>query len=304
MSTLADIAVASASKQETIIDTLTEESVMLQDMRMIPSSNGWFHLAEEYSRLVGGNVIDPDGARPSMLAESVLRQKTLSVIGGVMKKGRDTVDAFGGPDEYFGRKMPGVLRRTGGDVESTLYYNSLRPFAFANDKLISAGGTGAALYSLTAVTWTDEEMCGLYDSRFGESGEFMTVTPINGGNFYEDPAAPGSMVYGQDARMFLGCNFLNPRYVAGVVNIDLSGDGLTAAMVCDVLEAARATPGRTFIYCRPEVKARLADLFKTAHLTVTSAEGNVSLDLESINGIRIRASRNLLPGTESEVTLD
>lgn len=306
MSTLAELAIANANAQNEVIDNITESSPILADMQIMPSSNGMYHLVEEINRIVGGNIIDPDGPRPSMLAESVLKQKQLSVIGGIMKKGRETVELMGGPGEYFGRKMPTVLRYTGNDVNRSLYYNTLQPFAFSHDKLISAGGSGDALNSLLVVTWMEEELCGLAHPDFMTGGEnFMTVNPLNGGDYYD---SNGELVYAQDARAFLGVNTANPRLVAGIVNINLalSNGAYTAmptrAMVLDVLEAARAIPGRSFIYCRPEVRTALGVLFKDQALVTSSGERNVAISIDSIEGISIHADRTLL-AAESAVTL-
>lgn len=308
MSTLAELAVANANTQPDIIDNLTEDSPILADMQMQPSSNGMLHLAEKITRIVGGNLIDPDGVRPSMLCETALEQQQLSVLGGIMKKGRDTVDLLGGPGKYFGSKMPSVLRYTGNDVERSIYHNSLVPFAFANDKLISAGGSSTELEYLLVVTWQPGELCGLAHPDFvGGGANFLEVNPLNGGNYYEDPASPGSMVYGQDARSFLGLNLGNARYISGIVNIDLTlVDGVytaapTVGMLCDVIDAARPVSGRSFIYCTPKMHTAISNIWKGQNLVMVNADRSASIKLADIEGVAIRPSRNIVTASEALV---
>lgn len=306
--TFREIALEKASKQSVMIDALTEEAPILSGLPMEESSDGLSNVYEELTEVIGGDVVDLDAELPTVNSNSELTQVDLSVLGGIIEVGEDKARKVGSKERYFAKKMPTILRITGNDMESGLFYNNFRAFAAANSKLVTATGSANANYTIMAVHYVSGEVTGLFDAEGFGNGKVFDLLPINGGDVYKD--ADNILVYGLRMKTFFGMQLANARYVSGIVNNDISADDpsgtrkfATEKMMDDMITAARGASANTFIYCHPDVKSYLGTIYKLDKLQLMNGDNQVNSSIEAWRGIPIVTSYNLLQATEANVTI-
>ena len=298
-----ELAIEKANKQAVMVDALTEESPILAALPMEATTDGLKNVYEEVVAIDAAEAVDYDAALSELNADTKLEESTLSKFGGKMTIGEDKANAFGGPASYFGKRMPLILRETGSAIEKSIIYNNIRAYAFAQGKLVNAGGDQNANYSILAVKWSPGETTGLYDPAGFGNGKVFDIMPINGGNLYEIDS-DGVLGYGQRLATYFGIQLANPRYVAGIANIDpaIADDAamVTEAQMDQLLLNVRANPANTAIYMHP---AMLTELYryKSSKLQMFIQDGDVNRRIDMWNGIPIITSYNFLPKTETNV---
>jgi len=303
-----EVAIKDAPKQEVMVDSITEESPILDMLPMQAASNGLHNLYEDLKDIEGAKVVNLDEALPDIGADGEVKQIDLSVLGGSQEVGEDKAGKMGGPAAYFAGKMPAILSETGSNVETSLIYNSILPYAKENGRMQDAGGTNDGnMFSMCCVKWVPGETTGLYDpSGFG-NGKLFDVAPLNGGNIYKDK--DGVIVYGQRIKTYLGVQLVNPRNVSAIANIDLvidteSATGYTAlpteAQIDTMITEARGNPANTFLYMHQKVKNALNG-YKGSALETNVMDTDYNRTFDMWNGFRIITSYNFSENEATEV---
>jgi len=200
-------------------------------------------------------------------------------------------------------------------VERNYIYNAFLPFALAQyaaghtDCVQGAGGTGNTNYSLIVVRFDNTNMAGLYSPLCFKRDTFLDMSPINGGNLYEngDSSSKYYKVLGYGLRMktYMGVRMLSYRNIAAIVNIKLTASTpLTKMMVEKALLAARVgEAGKAMILCHPKVKLYLADIGKVQYMQSTYSEKGVDFRVDTWDGVPIVTSYNFVDGAETDITL-
>jgi len=298
-----DIASAKATKQIDLVDAYTEEAPILASIPMEPSSNGLKNVYEEVVSIDAAQAVDFDGAMTELNVDTEIKESSLSKFGGIMTVGEDKAGAMGGPGSYFGGKTEPVLMDTGAAMEQTLLYNNIRATAYANDKLVNAGGDQDKNYSILAVKWVKGQTTGLYDANGLGTGKAFDITPLSGGALYMiSDGVPG---YGQRVATYFGIQLANPRYVAGICNIDptIAEDAamVTEQQMDQLVVAVRGNSANTAIYMHPSMLAYLGR-YKSSKLQMMPSDGDRNSIIAAWNGVPIRTSYNFLDGTETDVS--
>lgn len=295
--TLKDIAVSLAQKQQHFVNSLTEESPILDNMRFEPSSHGLWNAYEEVSKIDGAGFVDINQPLPEMAVNSDLKKIDLSILGGEIFLPEDK-GAIIGVAEYFSKKMPVLLKHAGQVAEKKIIYDNFIPYALQNGKATSAGGS-ANCYSMVAVRFVEGEVTGLYSAKNIQTDGLLDVKNINGGALYKN--ANGVLGYGVRLKGYIGVQLANPDAVSAIVNI--AADHVpTAAQIDDMLVEAKATPASTFIFCHPKVLSML-NQYKGNVLQATSGDWNMNRSFMAWNGIRFVTSYNFENGAESAVNV-
>ena len=102
-STLKEIAVALSQKQEHYVNSLTEESPILDNMRFDESTHGLWNAYEEVSKINGAGFVDINQPLPQMEVDTNLKKIDLSILGGEIFLPEDKASVIG-ISEYFGKK--------------------------------------------------------------------------------------------------------------------------------------------------------------------------------------------------------
>ena len=295
--TLKEIAIGLSRKQEHYVNSLTEDSPILDNMRFEESTHGLWNAYEEVARIEGAGFVDVNQPLPEMEVDSNLKKIDLSILGGEIFLPEDKGSVMG-VGEYFSKKVPVLLKHAGQTAEKKIIYDNFIPYSVSNGKAVSAGGQENC-YSMVAVRYVDGEVTGLYSrqniGRFG----LLNSTPINGGALYKN--ANGVLGYGLRLKGYIGMQLANPDAVASIVNI--TPDNIpTAEQIDNMLVDAKATPCSTFIYCHPKVLSML-NKYKGNVLQTTSLDFDVNRSFMAWNGIRFITSYNFENGAEEAVKL-
>lgn len=308
-----DVGIDRATKQSVMIDAVTEEAPILAMLPTEEASHGLRNVYEVLKDVDGAQLVNLDDELPSINAEGTLEYQDLSVLGGIIRVGEDKARKFGTAQSYFAKKMPSILRETGANTEKSFIYNNFRPFAKANSREQSAGGTTASSqYSMLCVKWVSGETTGLFDPEGFGNGKVFDIMPVNGGNVYEytDSDSKSKLVYGQRMKTYLALQLANERYVSSIVNVELTADATTDTgykalptenQIDQMIIDARGTPGNTFIYMHPKVLAALG-AYKGSALQMGPVDKDYNRVVASWNGIPIITSYNFKQGTEAVVS--
>lgn len=299
-----EIAIKNATKQTVLVDALTEESPILASLPMEETSDGLANVYEEIVEIDAAKAVDFDQALTEIDADTKLEQLDLSKFGGIMSVREDKARKMGGVGNYFGRKLPWILTKTGNQIEASIIYNNIRATALANGKLVDAGGTGSVNYSILIVKWVPGQTTGLYDPEGFGNGKVFDILPLHGGN--ATTLSDGAVGYQQRLATYFGIQLANSRFVGGISNIDpaVADD---AAMVTEeqmdaLITDSRGNPSNTMIYMHPKMLDKL-NRYKSSKLQMFTDSTNLERRFSAWNGIRIMTSYNFLPGTETKVTI-
>lgn len=296
-STLKELAVALSKKQEHFVNSLTEESPILDNMKFEPSSHGLWNAYEEVAKISGANFVDINQPLPEMQVDSELKKIDLSILGGEIFLPEDKASVIG-ISEYFSKKIPVLLKHAGQTAERKIIYDNFLPYALGNGKTVSAGATENC-YSMVAVRFIEGEVTGLYAEKNFKAQGILDSTPINGAQLYKN--ANGLLGYGVRIKGYIGVQLANPNAVASIVNIDAEHVP-TADAIDNMLVDVKATPASTFIFCHPKVLSML-NKYKGNVLQANSGEGNLNRSFMAWNGIRFVPSYNFENGSEDAVVL-
>ncbi len=305
--TFREVAIANAAKQAIIIDNVTEDAPCLRSLPMQAATHGLWNVYEEVISATGPNLVDLDSALGAIDASSELKQVNLSAIAGLIEVGEDKARQFGGAERYVETKMPAVLRKAGADVENSMFYNNFRAYAAAHGKLVDAGGTGSANYSMLCIKFADGENTGLYSPNGLGRGIAFDLQWLGGGTLYKNSS--GIAVYGMRIKSYFGIQLANPKTIAGIVNIDLTEDLSTTTghkalpsmkQMNDMIANARGTGQNTVIWCHPKVITALG-IYKPLIMNVQDT--NLKMVVAMWNDVPIIGSYNWDDGTETKVTV-
>ena len=296
-STLKEIAVALSQKQEHYVNSLTEESPILDNMRFDESTHGLWNAYEEVSKINGAGFVDINQPLPQMEVDTNLKKIDLSILGGEIFLPEDKASVIG-ISEYFGKKVPVLLKHAGQMAEKKVIYDNFLPYAIKNGKAVSAGADDKC-YSMVAVRFIDGEVTGLYSAKNFKNYGLLDSTPINGGQLYKN--ANGVLGYGVRLKGYIGVQLANSNAVSAIVNINV--DNIPSAEQIDnMLVEAKATPGSTFIFCHPKVLSML-NKYKGNILNASGYDFDVNRNFMAWNGIRFITSYNFENGCEDVVSL-
>lgn len=301
-----ELTVNSEKAQRPMVDALLEEAPVMAGLPMMASTHGLFNVYEELLETGGAGAVDLDEALPEVATESKLQQVDLKVLGAIMTVGEDKAKKFGGAGKYFANNYGPVLKKTGSDMEKALIYNTFRAAAIANHtsgdpRVINAGGSGNANYSVVAVHYAPNEVCGLYDPTGFGNGKVFDISLINDGALYVDKN--GRLVYGVRLKSYFGVQVANKRYVSAIVNADYDNatpKPVTSAMMDGIIENCRGRAENTVIYMHPHVLTQLQDL-KGGLMQVSEKTKDIDRTFLSWNGVEIVTTYNMLRGKELAV---
>lgn len=294
--------------QRSLVDYITEDSPILQNLPMQASNKG---LQETYEVLTNVDSVplqELDAPLTSVDAATRIEQTNLQNWAAKMTVGEDKLKILGyGEDAngYFADKAESVFRETGGRISRTIYYDSLRAFAIANyaddnSRVIDAGGSNNTNYSVVAVKWVSNEISGLYDPSGWGDGKVFDIKPLYGGDLHEN--TDGVASYSTRVKLNLGMKLANPRYVTSIVNIDK--DNITGASLDDKLsELIEECRGADAIYMHPTLKRLIGSAYKLDKIQLINADRDVNSLIDAWDGVPIITDYNLDKGTEANVTL-
>ena len=296
--TLKEIAIGLAKKQEHMVNTLLEDTQILDLLRFEPASHGMWNAYEEVTHIGNVATVDMNAPLPKATVDSELKKVDLQITGAELEAGEDTIVAIG-KDEYFGKKIPLILKQAGMQTEKNIIYNNIRQFAIDKGKVEDAGGTGTG-FSMIAFREIPGENIGLYNARGLGSKTLLDIKAINDGALYKNEK--GVLVYGMRLKGYLGYQLANKDGVAAIVNIDK--DHLpTEEMIDDMILSARADTGsRAFIMCHPRMLSFL-NKYKASVLQTNVTDRDYNRTFDTWNKVKIFTSYNFEDGTEPHVTL-
>lgn len=300
-------------KDVPFVDALTEEAPIVELLPMQATNKGMIQVIEKLVSTDAAQLVDLDGALPTISSDTTLEDVTLSVLGGRMVVGEDAAKKFGGKEAYFTKKLGPILKKTGSNLEYSLIYNTWRAYCNANSKETSIGGTTAASqYSILAIKFVADETYGLFNPDGFGTGKVFDIAPLNSGAMADYLLGNGvtTVGYAQRMKAYFGIQTANDRNIASLVNIELTHDESTdtgflalpsESQMDDLLDDVRAMPGNTFLMMHPKV-ANALSVYKGGRLEMTTLDDNMKRKLKSWEDIPIITSRNFLNGTEAVVS--
>lgn len=295
--TLKELAVGLSSKQEHMVNSLTEESPILDHMLFEPSSHGLWNAYEEVAKIEGASFVDINQPLPQMMVDTNLKKIDLSILGGEIFLPEDKATVLG-VSEYFDKKVGVLLKHAGQVAEKKIIYDNFLPYAISNGKVVDAGALENC-YSMVAVRFIKGEVTGLYSDKCFKSSHILDAFPLNGGQLYKNEN--GILGYGTRVKGYIGVQLANPDAVSAIVNI--TPDNIpTAEQIDNMLVDAKAKPGSTFIFCHPKVLSML-NKYKGNILQATASENNINRGFMAWNGIEFVPSYNFENGKENAVSL-
>lgn len=303
--TLKEIAVHMAKTQQDMVDSVTEETPVVDTIPFQAASHDMWNVAKNLGSVTGGGFGDAGAPLASMKVQRGLRRVDLKVLGGEVFIDQDSALQMGGPAAYFADNEPAILSKLGMDAEVEIIYNSLRAYALQNAAFIPGlktlcGGAGNANYSILAVRWIRGASCGLYSPKMFKQGTLVKGESLSGGQLYKNPS-DGVNGYGFQYKGYIGIQLLNMKTCAGLFNVTATNKP-TGMQVDDMLASIRATDKNTFIYCHPKAMNVLADVGKSAAFRMGTSDKDVDRRIASWNGVRIVVTYNMFDGTEANVT--
>lgn len=302
--TLAELNNHYAKKQSKLLENLTEDTAVLNQMKFEPASHGLWNAYEEVTNIKGAGFVDMNSPLPQLGVDTKLKRTDLSILGGEIFVPEDTAKMFGSAEAYFAKRTPALLKEAGMTSEQKLIYDNIAKFAKDNGKLADAGGSAAGggdtgLYSMYAFRQIEGENIGLYSPEGFKSGAGLDVAKINGGNLYKNEK--GVLGYGIRLKGYFGFQLANAKGVAGIVNINHNNIP-TEEQIDNMLIEARATSANTFIICHPKVLSML-NKYKGNVLQMTTKDQDLDRTYMAWNGIRFITSYNFINGNEKHVNV-
>jgi len=172
------LAVEKAPQQLSIIDTIVEEAPIVSEIPMMATSNGMQHSYQKVTAVTGPGLVELDGPLTTISADKRLETINLSVFGGIMKKGVDTVAILGGKQKAFESELMITSKSFAQELEKSVLYNSLRTYSINNGNYIKAGGSASVNRSIICVTWSEGEINGLYNPEHYGAGKILDIIDL------------------------------------------------------------------------------------------------------------------------------
>lgn len=286
------------------INYMVEEAPFLALMPMSETTHGWQDIAEVVVAVDGLTEVDLDAPLSEVNYDSKLETVNVSTYGAKMSVAEDTAKMWGSAGNYFAKKTPKIMARTGQTFDQTLLVNSFRQYAVTNGNIVKAGGASTTNYSIVGVTWERDAVTGIYNPEGFGSGRMLDIKPINGGNLYEiDPVnKAGVLGYGMRLKTNMGVKLLNPYKVGAIVNIDIvnKASDFVGRMLSQLLVNIRGNMNSVFV-CHPTLIPYI-DEFKVGKLNLINSDMGINTRLYEWNGARIIADYNMPNGNEALVS--
>lgn len=294
MCTLHEIAMAQATKQPGMVDSLLEDSPILSTFKWIPATHKLWNVAEKLTEIKGAGFVQLDSKLPYMSTSSDLITTDLHVMGGIMEVPSDRAMKFGGPEKYFADRQDRILKEAGMSTEKHIVEEMFFRAARLNRNLRDAGGPDGGWW-ICATRYDDLANVGLYDPDQFDQGRLLSITvPYAGSEHYlHDPNYAGVLGYTMVYRSHFGWQILDgKRTCAAIVNID-KDHYPTVAMIDDMLADIRADTSNTYLFCGPRAKIYGIHPHKEEHVHLVSGETNAQTYIDTWNGIKIITSHNI-----------
>jgi hypothetical protein len=287
MPTLKELSVLFAKKQPKQVESITEDSPILDMIPFEEASHELWNVYEDATEITGAGFVDLDAPLPTVGMKSELKKVDLSIMGGIAQVEEDKAQMYGGATRYFAKQEKAILRKSGMTAEYAILYNMIRAHAIANENTINAGGSSNKNHSIVAVRFMPQETTGLYSPKGFKNGAMLDVKAINGGNLMNIKVTRN----GQTVEV-LGFQIRYKGYF---------GFQITATQIDDLLAMVRANNSSTYLFCHPKIKSDLKEIRGT-RISITSPNINQPILLERWDNIPIITSYNFLDGTEQNVS--
>jgi len=298
MPTLRELSIEYAKKQPTQVNTLLEETPILDIIPFEAASHGLWNVHEEIESITGAGFVEMDQVLPTLAMTSKLIHVDLSIMGGKIYCGEDKAKMFGGKEKYFAHKMPAILGQTGVDTEVAILYNCIRKYCIANSLITKAAGSSDANYTILFVRFKEGVTGGLYSPEGFKQGAMLDTKPINGGNMFEHYST-GVLSYGLRLKGYFGFRMADTKTVHAIVNFDASNLP-TAIQINNAITAVRGNPGNTKIFMHQKALDLLYK-FKEDDLQTRPMDRDYNLTYDHWGRIPIITSYNFLDATEADV---
>lgn len=308
MPTLKELSVQFAKKQPKQVDYVTENSPILAIIPFEESSHAMHNVYSEVKSITGAGFVDLDSPLPNVAVNTILKQLSLSVMGGELQFGEDEAQMVGGRDAFAAKKTPAILRQSGMNAEYAILYNMIRAWAIANGKKINAGGSSNVNHCILAVRFASGETAGLYSPNGFADGALLPFEWLNGGNLMKikkNIAGAETEINGYAGRFknYFGFQIANPLTVAGIFNIDRISQTKklpTKDQIDDLLDMVRAD-SNTYLFMHPKVKSAL-NTYKDTPLKMDVFEKRFDRRIDFWHDVPLFTSYNFLDGTEANVS--
>lgn len=294
MCTLHEIALQYADRQPGMVDSLTEESPVLDTFKWIPASHKMWNVAERLTNIDGPAFTELDAPLPLMDTSSDLVSTSLNVMGGIMEVPTDRAIKFGGAVKYFADRQDRLLKDAGMKTEVAICQNVFLRGAVHADNILDCGAPDGGWF-LLFVRYDDLANVGLYDPDQFDQGRLLNITALHGGNedYLKGPGYEGVLGYAVAYRGHFGWQLLTPeRCVGAMVNIDRD-HAPTPDQIDNMLADIRATAGTTHIFCGPRAKIFAINKYKDELVRYVPADTEVKTSIDIWNGIPVIQSHNL-----------
>jgi len=283
-----------AAGQLVLIDNFTSNSPMLKGLPFERASHDRHHV---YGRLMDASsmqVIDFDGSLPSMQTDSQLESVNLTPFGGKFEFGEDRMKhTHNTPESFLAAQVAPVLRKTGMNLEESLYLNNFLTKTIDYGTVWSSNASAASgntYGTMVAVTWEPGEMTGLYSQLpYGKGESFGKLFETEWTNNKSRHTLPNGVVgYSATVKIFLGILLANKQKIASLVNIVGTPSAQQLAALVNAVQANDSTR----LYCSAALKTSIAAMYAQTQqgnglVAVTSA-GEVS-----VLGVPIVTSSNI-----------
>lgn len=303
--TLKELSANGTKAQKQVVDSLTEEAPILKVIPFEEASHGLWNMYEDVTDIDGAGWVEMNAPLPNVDATSEFKKVDLAILGGEIEVPEDTVKMFHGKENYFAKKLPKVIRKSGMGAEQRILYDNFRRYAIDKGKVTDAGADTDDCYTMLAVRFIPGETTGLYSPEcFKSGGTLLDILPINGGDIYKAVSGKyqNSLVYGVRMKAYLGMQLANVNSVAAIVNIN-KANVPTSMMIDDMLADARAVPGNTYLFMHEKCKTLLYE-YKGKALQVDTGGKDMDRRITHWNGVEVVTSYNLLDGTETSLTIN
>ncbi|MCM1237496.1 MAG: hypothetical protein NC489_46110 [Ruminococcus flavefaciens] len=294
MCTLHELAIAVANKQPGMVDSLTEDSPILDSFKWIPATHKLWNVAERLTDIKGAAFTNLDAPLPIMGTSTDLVTTHVQVMGGMMEVPSDRAAKFGGPEKYFADRQDRILREAGMTCEKKIVNDVFFTGAQRVKNLRDAGGPADGWW-MVAVRFDDLMNVGIYDPDQFDQGRLLNIEVTYAGSEHllSGPGYEGVLGYSVAYRGHFGWQMIDAkRVVAGIVNIDKDNHP-TISMIDDMLADIRASVGNTFIYCGPRAKIYGINPHKEEHVQLVNSDNEAKTWIDTWNGIPIITSHNI-----------
>lgn len=300
-----------APAQQDLVDAFTEETTFLAMSPVKPTSDSMVHKWRKLVEVDGAKAITMNGSMPQVGSTKSLESTDVGLMGGYLQVGEvELAEMKKTAGEWFDEETGPVLQVAGNDLEYSVIYNTIYPFAEENGKVIDAGGSTAdSMYSLFVITFDPRDCTGLYNPNAFGNGMAFDIKPVSGGALIGlNENAAGEKVFGYQQRMMSNYGFMigNERRISVIRNIDLTAadtdTGYTAlpteAMMRQAIRDARAKGKNSYIVSHPAVFDAMQTYFAQALRTAVTDDA-YSTEYLSWNSIPWLTTYNMEDGTEA-----